>query len=113
MYKLSPEAAKTLELSIAHWEANVAAEEPKDASIDSADCALCVVYARGGCGGCPVKETVNASCCELTPYDAAFQAWDNWAIRGVPGVRREELKAIWTKAAQAELDFLKGLRNGV
>lgn len=90
-----------LEESIKHWQNNVAAKTLWQASVDSADCALC--QAQAGCIGCPVKEATGQWECYGTPYYAARNALFRWKV-GI-GTRDE-----WRVAAQAELDFLKSLR---
>lgn len=102
--------AKTLtalQESIAHWERNVAAKQVDDVSIQSDDCALCAMFAKGRprpevCGGCPVTWVNGQKECEGTPYyDArfAYYSWDGGA----------STRKAFRKAAQAEVDFLKSL----
>lgn len=101
---LTPQAAEALELSILHWQENVAAETPEGASTASRDCALCRAYPGDYCDGCPVAETSGQSECEGTPYNEAYFALNKWRYRG--GTREQ-----WRIAAQAELDFLITLRD--
>lgn len=62
---------EALEASIRHWEENVAAETPYDASTSGRECALCGLYYDRDCKGCPVFERTGYECCELTPYENA------------------------------------------
>lgn len=101
--------ADALEASIAHWQENVAAETPDDASVNGTDCALCRIFFNGStsdcCSGCPVQVRTGRSYCGGTPYESAADAFDEWFI-GVHGAR-----AAWRTAARAELEFLISLRN--
>jgi hypothetical protein len=96
-----------LEKSIKHWEANVAAELPNEASTAASDCALCVETPGLDCGTCPVKMQTGKIECEGTPYGEARDALSLWNYR--PSNLNLKLKAAFRKAAQEELDFLKGL----
>lgn len=100
---MTPEALKALKESIKHWEENVAAEKPNDASIRWLDCALCRnFFVNGDCFGCPINDITGRSC-GGTPYFDAEAALFLWR-KGDGDV------ALWRTAAQAELDFLKSLR---
>lgn len=99
---------KALKKSIAHWEENVAAETPDDASTAADDCALCAEFNSGHtdqCNGCPVRNATGYRCCVGTPYMAAHTALSAW--RQEP--QNAELQAEWRTAAQAQFDFLKSL----
>jgi hypothetical protein len=102
---MTPEALTALRASIKHWQDNVAAETPDDASIAAGDCALCdAFHDEGQCTGCPVFNLTGKPQCRKTPYANAsfwFEAWeDNPSIKNI---------TEWRKAAQAELDFLISL----
>lgn len=102
--------AEALEESIKHWEENVAAEWPSEASVSADDCALCEMFNiadapyEDRCIGCPVQQETGAQTCDETPYDNAFCAYYTWARSKID---RDE----WRKAATAELEFLKSLRS--
>lgn len=97
--------ADALELSIAHWERNVAAETPDDASVSAKCCALCITF-RPTCAGCPVKDETGQTDCEDSPYEQAFERFILWMDHD----RSAHHLLAWRAAAQCELDFLKGLR---
>lgn len=92
-----------LEKSIKHWEKNVAAEYPEEASVAWRDCALCLEYYYGDCVGCPIQAKTGESNCEGTPYNAADEALGSWIEYG------DEFKPDFRAAAQQMLDFLKSL----
>lgn len=96
---------QALEESIRHWEANVAAERPNEASVWGGDCALCQVFAEDDCRGCPVFQNQAEKDCFGTPYYDAHDAFHAWC--GKP--KSKEAKARWRESAQAELDFLISL----
>lgn len=63
---LTEQAARALEESIAHWERNVAAERPEDASVEAYDCASCHSQipprpSRGAIGMTP--DIISAAVC--------------------------------------------------
>src|SRR5690242_9276755 len=93
-----------LKESIAHWERNVAAETPAEASTLSDDCALCDLFCPFGlrCNGCPVREKTGMNQCRDTPFYDAHEAHLSW--QHADGTREN-----WQLAAQRELDFLKSL----
>lgn len=93
---------KALKSSIKHWEENVAAESPDDASTDGDDCALCELFWSRVCTGCPVRDKTKRLWCGESPYGAAERALKAWH-RG--GATKEQ----WQEAARAELEFLKSL----
>jgi hypothetical protein len=94
-----------LKASIKHWEENVAAETPDEASTRAIDCALCNEFDWDACVGCPVMERAGVRLCRRTPYPRAFDAHAVWQWNP----NSESHKLVWRKAAQAELDFLKSL----
>ena len=89
-----------LELSIQKWQVIVNAYdagEPdyiRDGGIYT--CALCATYRHSGCDGCPVMEATGFDYCGGSPYARYVDA---------------EYDCI--AAAKLELEFLKGLRNGL
>lgn len=101
--EMDKKTAKALEKSIKHWEQNVRAEEPFQASTSAFDCALCMEFPD--CFGCPVMKHTGDDNCYGTPYYEAADALTGW--KSEP---EDETKEIFRKAAQAELDFLISLR---
>lgn len=93
-----------LKASIKHWEENVAAVVPNEASTGPEECALCQEFnnSRDGCDGCPVAKHTEETLCDGSPYELADTALRKWQ-NGL-GTREQ-----WQSAAQAELDFLKSL----
>ena len=100
---------ETLEASIKHWQENVAAETPGDASVSDGDCALCNAYQQ--CAECPVKKYTMAPYCTGTPYYDAAYALSEWSCAVLKGCNGQREREAWRKAAQAELDFLISLRG--
>jgi len=103
--------AKTLaalKKSIKHWEQNVVAKTPEEASIGPDDCALCGLFidnldaAYNSCIGCPVREKTGQELCEGTPYELAANKYQDWRRASTP-------RSSFTRAAKAELKFLKSL----
>lgn len=98
---------EALEKSIQHWKKNVEAEDPHDVSVSAGDCALCRIFLRENCNGCPVKKRTGQNQCRATPYERAHWAWETWLNYPNDG----EAKAAWREAAQIELNFLESLRE--
>ena len=101
---MDKETAEALEESIAHWQTNVAAERPTQASTGAGKCALCMKFMRTTCGPCPVATRTGRQRCQGTPYMRAEEALLDWELG--EGTREQ-----WREAAQAELDFLISLRE--
>lgn len=100
--KMNKATLKALRASIKHWEENVAAETPENASVDAAYCALCRKFYKDHlCIGCPVMTNTGFSCCENSPYENANDKLYDWEIGGS--------RANWRRAAKKELEFLKSL----
>lgn len=116
---MDAETLKALQASIKHWEENVAAKHPDDAKLGMRSCALCHMFAVNkspGCVGCPVYAVTGLRSCENTPYQNATDAkflWEEIVDHDKEYLTDpreiEDAKAEWVKAAQAEVDFLKGL----
>ena len=116
-----------LRASIKHWEENVAAEKPSEASALGSSCALCIKFNnRDGCEGCPVAEAGHPACAG-SPWEDAYETLALW--RAAVANEKEghiglgaaiaamvpastEAPENWRKAAQAELDFLRSLLPG-
>ena len=93
---MTPETAKALEDSIAHWKRMH--RQPFGREIPSSDyCALCIMFYYDDCMGCPVNRRTGQTKCEGSPYWNAQTAW-------LTGDHRK-----WSKAAEAEIDFLESL----
>lgn len=90
--------------SISHWEQNLAAETPYQASTSVEACSLCRLFYKLGCVGCPVSDKTGMSLCCNSPYQAAFSARYRWESYG-SAVYRDAFR----EAAKAELAFLKSL----
>jgi hypothetical protein len=99
-----------LEESIAHWEANYAAEFPHEPQTTSEHCPLCAVYLDNDddvrCVGCPVREHTKLSGCAGTPWMVAAVRLDRWR-----GSKHPHHKMNWLSACRAEINFLKSLRH--
>lgn len=97
-----------LAASIAHWEANVAAETPRETVTGRRHCALCSEFWLDVCKGCPVREFTGKGGCRGTPYGDAENARREWMDR------QDEIKCKieWKRAAAAEVEFLKSLQKG-
>ena len=96
---MTPEVIEALEGSIRKWQGIVAGTEVDKGA---QNCALCQMFLlrRKSCKGCPVSAATGHSGCRQTPYDA-FQDFD---------CECEDHDPDLIKAAQAEVDFLIGLR---
>lgn len=103
---MDDETLTALQASIKHWDDNAKAEAPGDASADADDCALCGLFFRRGCLGCPVAEKTGNECCEGSPYWVAYEALRDWKKDGT--VNGDTFRA----AAAAERDFLISLLPG-
>lgn len=98
---------EALEASIQHWIENRDAETPGGVSLATKDCALCQMFRKTDCNGCPVKERTGNMRCYGSPYYAADCAAEMWLFNP----DSPEVEAAFRKAAQAEVDFLKSLRK--
>lgn len=94
-----------LKASIQHWDDNAQAETPGEASADADDCALCGLYLKRDCSGCPVAEKTGKECCHGSPYSAAHSALCDWDDGTGDG-------GTFRAAATAERDFLISLLPG-
>lgn len=94
---MTEQAAIALEESIAHWERNVAGQRVR---FGADECALCSLFNdNGDCPGCPVSARTGIGMCVRTPYKEACDAhYKNNARK-------------FQQLAEAELDFLKSLRD--
>ena len=92
-----PKDETALELSIQKWEFIVecikSGQAVKSDGSSNGTCALCADFSMLGCNGCPVKEAIGNSGCIDTPYNDWYPP-----------------HPISLDIAEAELEFLKGLR---
>lgn len=100
-------AKVALEASIEHWEGIVAGEVYDE-------CSLCNEFDTGenNCEDCPVKNSTGRIDCQNTP----FYAWRRHRSLVHETINKSEKLPDCiecTRLAQAELDFLKSLREGV
>jgi len=105
--------AEALEASILHWQENVKAETPDDVRMSDKDCALCAIFYKLECSGCPVAEAVGHISCRKTPYLAAYNAYEAWKHTNPSSCANTWLAARdeFHRRAQAEVDFLISLRE--
>ena len=105
----------SLGLSIAHWERNAAAQTLGDIKMGTDHCALCRDYYENDCVGCPVKQRNGRMYCRNSPYSKAVRAAERLEELISVGDRpQEEIQRAWEKwraAAEAEVNFLKSLRE--
>jgi hypothetical protein len=100
------ETLAALGRSIAHWERNVAAETPDQASVYAPDCALCDLFHKFECYDCPVMADTGRAWCSGSPYSAAARSYRRWCDDPTP-----ENHSHWRRLATDELDYLRGLRE--
>ena len=68
-----------LKASIEHWRENESVIRVAEVSVGAQGCALCFEFFQADtCAGCPVYEATGQSRCELTPYNDAYNAYDDW-----------------------------------
>ena len=70
-----------------------------EVEMGACNCALCFVYARYKCNGCPIKKATGYGSCDKTPYESFREARMDKNLEGM------------RKAAIAELKFLKSLKK--
>lgn len=105
-----------LDESIAHWEENVRAETPNQASVGGDSCALCREYFDKNpvCGRCPVRAASGWAKCRHTPWADASYALIRWRdvyFTSLPSSDEYKYaKAYWIECATKELNFLKAIR---
>lgn len=95
-----------LGLSIAHWERNAAAQTLADIKLGTDHCALCRAYYNHDCQGCPVNTRTGQMYCVGSPYNAAQMAAELLEDNPTP-----ETWEDYRRAAEAEVEFLKSLRE--
>jgi hypothetical protein len=95
-----------LDDSIAHHERCLAEDDPNEILLGPHQCALCRLFYRDECTGCPVRAQTGQDECEDSPYYEAHHAWSDWWLE--PG--SSDLKDAYRAKEQIEIDFLKSLR---
>jgi hypothetical protein len=103
---MDDQTREALEGSIRKWAAIV---DGTGVDTGTSNCQLCqVFYDSGACTGCPVRDKTGEDDCSGSPYEA-------WKRSHRRGLRLGNGFAANTNArrkmAQAELDFLKSLRE--
>ncbi len=93
------EGESPLELAIEKWYDIKAGRHN---NIGPSTCALCYVYWRHDCVGCPIYEETGCDGCEHTPYEPFFDHHENC---------KEENCARCSELAQDEIEFLESLRR--
>ena len=96
---------EALEASIAHWKDVAQAADPRTTVIGCSSCALCTLFRRDGCIGCPVMAHTGRDLCKKTPYGAVLRAFLISTV--VPRIKGTAFRA----AARAEIEFLESLRD--
>lgn len=102
---MDAETLTALKQSIEKWERNAVAETPDGFTTGPETCALCGLFWRRGCNGCPVRAKTGYSSCLASPYVAAAGAKINWRHEPSDTVRRDAAHT----AARAEVAFLRSL----
>ena len=107
-----------LRASIKHWQENVAAKKPSEASAHGSSCALCIKFNSGAvCAGCPVADAGYPGC-DGSPWERAWDGLEIWRaavnmeLQGRGNAKTAAAPENWRKAAQRELDFLRSLLPG-
>lgn len=94
-----------LRQSIKKWERNAVAETPDDFTVGVKACALCDVFRRNKCLGCPVMDATGHQFCYKSPYSDAGRAYGEWLGNPSNPTLRDAAHA----AARAEAKFLRSL----
>lgn len=102
------ETAAALEESIEHWFRLSTGKARPGERCTSGDCALCRLFLKNNCEGCPVMEATGEPYCVGTPYGRAATAMAYGVLAFVGDAR---LTPKFLEAAEAELDFLRSLRK--
>lgn len=108
---MSGRALKALKASIRKWERNVAAVGPADVKLGAFSCPLCKLYnpdewvISRSCHSCPVYAKTKRLYCDGTPYKKAAKAKYDWHYQ----TTNEKAAKAFRRAAQAEVNFLRGL----
>lgn len=99
---MKPTTLKALKQSIAHWRRLATGKEKKGEHPDSSSCALCKLFIRIGCKGCPVAEKARETGCNGTPFLDAYKRYQQmgWGFAS---------ESTFRTAAKKELAFLESL----
>lgn len=101
-------ALKSLKESIKHWERVVADVRTP---VGRPYCALCRQFntvTSPGCNGCPVSDAGHLFCAD-TPYERFARLQRSHGVTTWRALSEREAVAKLREAAQAEVDFLRGL----
>ena len=55
-YLYTVKTLEALDASIAHWRKVIKCEHPDHANLGNNNCALCLIFWRRGCQGCPIRD---------------------------------------------------------
>jgi len=97
---MNKKTLKALKLSIKHWEENLSHAKDNDLdkiNIGTTYCALCVLYFKKICFGCPVFNVTGMIDCKGSPYIAVVELIKYNKSDGM------------VKACSDEVEFLKSL----
>ena len=105
---------EALEGSIRHWEENL--ENAKRGmlervSLSANDCSLCELFFQVDCRGCPVSNETLKKKCGGTPYYAVENALKAMRFETLETIKKNDLIITLHYKMQAEMDFLKGLKE--
>lgn len=107
---MNAETLTALKQSIEKWERNAWAESPYDFTVSSNSCALCDMFSKSRCDGCPVRSRTGKSFCKETPYKDALAAKYEWLYPSYWSTKSlSELRDDARAAARAEVKFLWSL----
>src|SRR3990167_1035253 len=99
--------AEALERSIRHHKRLLACKTPAEVDIEGTtcnECALCQLFYRNNCEGCPVKEESGMPYCDATPFEEEIDALVMWEYG--TGTRDK-----FRHAVREEIKFLESLRT--
>ena len=93
------------------WDRNALAKVPEDAKIGGDSCELCRMFAKDGCGRCPVMTKSGQDGCMSTPWERACDALCDWDECGqwAGGNEIRNARGRFRRAASAEAKFLRSL----
>ena len=98
---------QALRKSIEHWEDNLRkAKEQQLPDISADSCALCSLFFRKNCEGCPIQQHTGKTICKDTPYYDVVNAISNVDDDFAPTSAQSKKIA---KLCHKEIDFLKSL----
>lgn len=101
---MKPETLTALRASIAHHEENLKVKTPRKVDLSPKSCALCALFFKDGCDGCPVAERSGRARCVGTPYRELDCATYWWRM-----TRTSAERNAFLTAERAEIAFLRSL----